>query len=372
MKKRFTVKSMIAASALSVFITLGAVALVLSLVIKTPELAVISAMGWIDSQFIGEVDKDALADAAVEGMVNSLDDRWSYFADAETYSELMERRNNSFVGIGVTVTYEEDGVHIQSLVKDSPAEQAGLLPGEIITAVDGFDLTGGHAEEGSDRIGGEEGTEVVLDVLEVQGNTRSVSVIRARITEISVTYEMLSGDVGYVAILNFFKGTADQTKTAVEDLLEQGARSIVFDVRNNPGGYLDELLDLLDYLLPEGPIFQSGSKDGERLTKMSDAACVDVSMVVLVNENSYSAAELFAAQLRESLNVPIVGQPTSGKGRSQQVFELPGGRAINISTKTYYTGAGVSLVGVGVVPDKIVSLTAGEDPQLKTALELLA
>lgn len=369
--KRFTIRSIILASALSVIVTLGAVALALWLVVGTPELTVLSAMQCIESRFVGDYDKDELVDAALDAMVESLGDRWSYYADAEKYAALKERRSNSYVGIGVTVAYEEDGLHIKEVAENGPAQAAGLLPGEIITGADGHDLTGENVNDGPSYIQGEEGTVVVLTVLDEAGAARQVSVTRARIENEAVTYELLEGNVGYVALANFYSGSAEQVEKAVKAVLEQGARSIVFDMRNNPGGYLSELTELLDYLLPEGPIFQSGTQNGPDEVEMSDADCVDVPMAVLVNEDSYSAAEFFAAQLRESVGAPIIGQPTCGKGYSQQAFELPGGRAINISTKTYYTGSGVSLIGVGVVPDKVIELTGGEDAQLAAALELM-
>lgn len=370
-EKRFTVRSIIVTSALSVLVTLGAVALALWLSIGTPELAVLAGMECIESKFVGEVDKDALADAALEGMVDSLGDRWSYYADAESYTALKERRSNSYVGIGVTVTYTEEGVLIKAVTDKSPAQISGLLPGELIIAVDGEDITGENVDHAADMIRGKEGTQVVLTLLDPDGNVRDVTVTRKKLEEQAVTYEMLEDQVGYVALSNFYSGLAKQAQSAVEELVEQGAESIVFDVRNNPGGYLSELIDLLDYLLPEGVIFQSGTSEGPDQAERSDADCVDLPMVVLVNEDSYSAAELFAAQLRESVGAPVVGQPTCGKGYSQQVFELPGGRALNISTQTYYTGAGVSLIGVGLTPDKVIELTDDGDAQLEAALDLL-
>lgn len=369
--KRFTVRSIIVTSALSVLVTLGAVALVLWLSIGTSELAVLAGMKCIESKFVGEYDKDVLADAALEGMVDSLGDRWSYYADAESYTALKERRSNSYVGIGVTVTYTEEGVLIKEVADGSPAQISGLLPGELIIAVDGEDVTGENVNEAADMIRGKEGTQVVLTMLDPDGNVRDVTVTREKLKEQAVTYEMLEDQVGYVALSNFYSGLAKQAQGAVEELVEQGAESIVFDVRNNPGGYLSELIDLLDYLLPEGVIFQSGTSEGPDQVERSDADCVDLPMVVLVNEDSYSAAELFAAQLRESVGASVVGQPTCGKGHSQQVFELPGGRALNISTQTYYTGAGVSLIGVGLVPDKVIELTDDGDAQLEAALDLL-
>lgn len=369
--KRFSVGSIIVTAALSVVITLGAAALAAWLLLGSSGLAVATGAVLINTKFVGEYDKDAVADAALTAMVESLGDRWPYYVDAEGYAALEERRSNTYVGIGVTITYEGDGLHIQSVTEGGPAEAAGLLPGEIIIAADGHDLTGENVADGTAYIQGEEGTQVVLSVLDADGVSREVTVTRARIENDPVSSELLESNVGYVALDNFYKGSADHVKQAVEDLLEQGASSLIFDMRNNPGGYLSELAELLDYLLPEGNIYQSGTSAGANQVFKSDADHVDVPMAVLVNEDSYSAAELFAAQLRESVGAPIIGQPTCGKGYSQQTFLLPGGRGLNISTKTYYTGAGVSLIGVGIIPDEVVELTGPEDNQLAAAVKIL-
>ena len=369
--KRKKSRSIVITAALSVCFTLGAVALALWCLLGTQGLAVATCAVFINTSFVGEYDKDAMADAALDAMVETLGDRWSYYADAETYAALRERRNNTYVGIGVTVIYREDGVHIQEVTEGGPAEKAGLLPGEIIVAADGKDLTGENSVKASEYLQGEAGTQVVLAVLDAEGNRREVTVKRSHIRKDPVTAELLEQNVGYIRLDNFYRGSSDHMKQAVEGLLEQGATSLLFDVRDNPGGYINELTDLLDYLLPEGPIFCSGTRLGPNKTTRSDKNCVDLPMAVLVNAESYSAAELFAAQLRESVGAPIVGQPTCGKGYSQQTFWLPGSRGLNISTKTYYTGAGVSLIGVGLTPDEVVELTGPEDDQLNVALSIL-
>ncbi len=373
MKKtnRFRLRSIIITAALSVVVTLGAVALALWLLLGSQGIAVATGALLINTGFVGEYDKDAMADAALDSMVESLGDRWSYYADADTYKALRERRSNSYVGIGVTVIYTEDGVHIQEVTEGGPAEKAGLKAGDIIVAADGQDLTGANAQNGASYIQGEVGTSVVLTVLDEQGVSREVAVKRERIRKNPVTAELLEDGVGYVRLDNFYKGSADHVKKEVDSLVEQGATSLLFDMRNNPGGYVNELTKLLDYLLPKGPVFRSGTLLGPRTAVRSDANCIDLPMAVLINGDSYSAAELFAAQLRESVNAPLIGQPTCGKGYSQQTYPLPGGRALNISTKTYYTGAGVSLIGVGLTPDVEVGLTGPEDNQLEAAVEAL-
>lgn len=369
--KRFRLRSIIITAALTVIVTLGAVALAAWLLLGSSGLAIAAGAAYINTMFVGDYDEDVMTDAALEAMVDSLGDRWSYYMDAESYEASKLRRSNAYVGIGVTITYEEDGLHIQGVTEGGPAEAAGLLPGEIITAADGKDLTGENAANGTSYIQGEEGTQVILTVLDANGVSRDVTITRARIESDPVAYELLEDGVGYIDLANFYKGSADHVKNAVEDLLDQGATSLLFDMRSNPGGYVEELLDLLDYLLPEGIIFQSGNSSGPNRVTKSDADCVDVPMAVLVNEDSYSAAEFFAAQLRESVGAPIIGQPTCGKGYSQKTLALPGGRALNISTKTYYTGSGESLIGMGITPDIVVELTGPEDNQLEAAITAL-
>ena len=196
-----------------------------------------------------------------------------------------------------------------------------------------------------------------------------MEVTRQEIHGVTATWTMTENQVGLVTILNFYAGTADLVKQGVAALQEEGAQALVFDLRNNPGGYVTELTEILDYLLPEGNIFISRTNDGEEVTYTSDASCVDLPMAVLVNANSYSAAEFFAAQLRESVGAPVIGEQTSGKGYSQILFDLPDGSAIGLSTARYYTGKGVSLIGTGLTPDTEVTLSE-EDQQKLLAGEL--
>ena len=199
-----------------------------------------------------------------------------------------------------------------------------------------------------------------------------------------VRYELLDTDVGYVAVSNFYTDCAQQFRSAVDDLVEQGAVGLVFDMRNNGGGYVHELTDMLDYLLPEGPIFRSQDVMGLEEVIQSDENYVNLPMATLVNRDTYSAAEIFAAQLQESAGAAIVGEETSGKGYSQQPVYLPNGGELHLSTGKYTTGAGVSLVGTGVSLDARVELTEEEslalwtgqlgheeDAQLQKSLELL-
>ena len=224
-------------------------------------------------------------------------------------------------------------------------------------------------EEAVEAIKGEEGTWLTLEVEAADGTRRTVELQRKQVHGITAAWKLLEDQVGLVTIQNFYAGTADLVKQGVAELQAQGARALVFDVRNNPGGYVTELTEILDDLLPEGKIFINRSSDGKETVYTSDADCVDLPMAVLVNRNSYSAAEFLAAQLQESAGAVVAGEQTSGKGFSQVLFDLPDGSAIGLSTARYYTGGGVSLIGTGLTPDPLCSLS-GEDEQKLLAGQL--
>lgn len=371
-QKRFSLLHLLLAVVLTLGVTVGGSLLALRLTVGEGALSLLEGLMLVNTRFVGEYEPVEAVDAALEGMVKGLGDRWSYYLNAEAYEAQNLRRKNQYVGIGVTVSYErEEGLLILEVTPGSPAEEAGLLPGEVITRAEGVSLAGEGRYQGSEYIRGEAGTTAVLEVLGTGGATRTVEVRREAVATDPVSYEMLEDSVGYVKLANFYENSAQRLKEAVEDLQAQGARALVFDMRNNGGGYLTQLTEMLDFLLPEGPIFISRSRSGREKVIQSDAACVDLPMAVLVNEDTYSAAEFFAAQLQEDGAAVIVGVPTSGKGYSQQTFPLPHGGALNISTAAYFTGDGTSLIGTGLRLDAQVEQTEEGDAQLEAALALL-
>ena len=384
-EKRFSVRTLIVTAVIAALAAAGVLAGAAWALVGPEGLGMMEAVVLINTQFVGEHDMGAATDQAMDALIEGLGDRWSYYMDAEGYAAQQESRSNSYVGIGVTVTYpEEGGLLIQSVAEGGPADQAGLTAGERITAVDGIELTGEDQQRATDLIKGEAGTQVTLTVEAAGGTTREVTVTRATVEEHPAEGELLADGTGLVTIKNFNSRCADETMAVVEDLMAQGAERLVFDVRNNGGGYVDELTELLDYLLPEGDIFRSETKAGTKRVVISDADCVDLPMAVLVNGSTYSAAELFAAQLQEMDRGVIVGEPTFGKGFSQQTFPLLYGGAINLSTARYYTGGGVCLIGTGLTLDREVTLTEEQsaalssgtlapedDPQLQAAIALL-
>ena len=370
--KRFSALHLIILLPVTMLLTAGVLLAVFYGIFGKEGLSLLEGLYLVNSRFVGEYDETQVVDSALSGMVDGLGDRWSYYLTEEEYEAQNQRRTNQYVGIGVTVNYEsEDGLTIVEVTEGGPAEAAGLQSGEVITAVDGFSLAGEARYEGAERIQGEEGTTVTLEVLGTDGEARTVEVTRASLDSDPVTAKMLEGNVGYVALANFYDHSADRLKEEVTRLQEEGAEALVFDMRNNGGGYLSELTEMLDFLLPEGPIFISRDRAGNEKVTQSDAACVDLPMAVLVNANTYSAAEFFAAELQEQGVAVIVGEPTSGKGYSQQTFALPHGGAMAISTGAYFTGSGTSLIGTGLTLDREVYLTDEGDAQLEAALDLL-
>ncbi len=332
--------------------------------------------GWLLARFAfvdTEADLDGAADRALSGLVEGLGDRWSYYLDEENYQRVNANRANSYVGVGVTVNYAatEDGLLVESVTEGGPAERAGVLAGDVIIAVDGVSLAGDKRYEGADLIAGEAGTEVELTLLGEDGAERAVTCVRATLRSPSASGQMLENNVGYVRLSNFYTGAADSFREQVDLLVEQGAAGLIIDVRNDPGGYIAELKEILDYLLPEGPVFTEKARWWFPSVYKSDADCVDLPMVVLVNGDTYSAAELLAAQLRESAGAPIVGTLTSGKGYFQVTFPLSNGGGLGLSAGTYCTGSGHSLIGEGITPDVELELSGTEDNQLQAAIERL-
>ncbi len=338
----------------------------------------------LEERFIGEVDRKTLEDSAANGMVEGLGDRWSYYMTAEGFASYMEQMTNSYVGVGITVKKAEDGtIHIMEVVENGPAASAGVLAGGFILKVDGTDVTEMELNDVSLLIKGEEGTDVTMTIRYDDGE-KDITVTRAAFQVTVAQGQMLRDNIGYITIENFDDRCADETIAAIGELLEQGAEGLIFDVRFNPGGYKHELVKVLDYLLPEGPLFRSFYYDGTEQVDESDADFLDIPMAVIVNAESISAAEFFAAALSEYEAATVVGQQTIGKGYFQQAFPLSDGSAVGLSVGRYTTPNNVSLIDVGITPDVVVeveeelfyeiyygNVSWEEDPQIQAALDVL-
>ena len=332
----------------------------------------------IDRRFIAEADQTAIEDAAADAMVEALGDRWSYYISADAYTAHLERQNNEFVGVGITIQSRQDrkGFDIIAVEPDGPAAEAGICAGDILTQAEGTPLGELTIAEVKGLIMGEKNTQVMLTLLRGQ-QTMEVSVTRRVIRSRTAEGQMLDGNIGLVTIKNFYSHSAEETIGEVEKLTEQGAKMLIFDVRNNPGGYVHEMVKLLDYLLPEGPLFRSVSYTGKETVEQSDAACLELPMAVLINGNTYSAAEFFAAALSEYDWAVTVGEQTCGKGYYQTTIELGDGSAVALSTGKYSTPNGVNLAETGgLMPDIPVepaegAVTAQTDPQIQAAAKAL-
>lgn len=338
----------------------------------------------IDARFVEEYDQTEMYDAAAAAMIDSLGNRWSYYIPADEYAAYMEQMNNAYVGIGVTIAQREDGyIDIQKVEPGGPAQEAGMMPGDVLVGVEGHDVAELTIDQVKELVRGEEGTQVTLQLRRGE-ETLELSVYRRQIQTVVATGTMLEGNVGLVQIVNFDSRCASETLAAVESLLEQGAQALIFDVRYNPGGYAEEMVKVLDYLLPEGPLFRSVDYNGAEEVDNSDRSFLDLPMAVLVNQDSYSAAELFAAALQEYEAAAVVGQHTTGKGHYQNSFRLSDGSAAVLSVGRYTTPKGVNLDGVGIAPDveclvdeelywQIYAgyVTPQDDPQVQAALEAL-
>lgn len=304
----------------------------------------------LTEKFVDGAEADQLQDAAAHAMVAALGDRWSYYIPKEQYASYVEDKNNSYVGIGVTIQQAENGYLVVQVSKEGPAQQAGILPGDIIVAVDGQSVAELTMDEGKELVRGPEGTDVSITV-QREGQEHTFTITRRTVKTVVATATMLPGNIGLVTIANFNTNCHKETMAAVESLLEQGAQALIFDVRFNGGGYKREMVNILDDLLPAGPLFRSEHYTGQTQVDSSDAQCIEVPMAVLINDQSISAAEFFAAALREYDWAILVGQQTIGKGHYQETYLLGDGSAVGVSTGRYTTPNGVDLEGVGLTPD---------------------
>ena len=368
-----------------VVVAMLATAITLQMTVKTGTGKLDRLENLIQERYIGEADGEAMEDAAAAAMVKATGDRWSYYIPASQYEAHKEQSENAYVGIGITIQQAEDGSGflIVMVNQNGPAQEAGIQVNDLLIAVEDQDVREMTADQVRELIRGEAGTKVSLTVMR-QGEHQTLAVERRRIESAVATGQMLTDGIGLVKISNFDERCASESIAAIQKLQQEGAKKIIFDVRNNPGGYAEELVKLLDYLLPEGDLFRSVSYDGTEKVDTSDADCLDMPMAVLINGSCYSAAEFFAAALQEYQAATIVGEPTVGKGVYQTTISLGDGSAVALSTGKYFTPKGNSLTDVGVTPDVRVdvdeetaekiyygTLSYADDLQIQAAIKVL-
>ncbi len=336
----------------------------------------------IKENYIGELDNEEMVLNAFRGYVAGVGDVYTAYMTEEEFSGFVDGDYGDKAGVGIRVYMDEEskGMNVFYVFEDAPAYKAGMKPGDVITVVDDFIVTYENYDEAVSRVSGPVGSTVKLTV-DRNGETLVFNVVRGTFTVSSVEYRMIEGNIGYVRIDGLASDTAKAFKTAVEDLKNKGAEKYVFDVREDSGGYLSSIVDVLDMLLPEGPIVRWELADGSKKQEDSDKEyIVDAPFAVLINGNTASAAELFAAALKDYDKAILVGETTFGKGVMQTLYPLSNGDCVKITTSKYLPPYSDNYNGVGVAPDIEVSLPEGktyfmvteaEDAQLQAAIKAL-
>lgn len=357
----------------------------------------------IDKYYLFDEDASQVEDWIYKGMMFGLNDPYTTYYTAEEYKKLTEDTEGEYHGIGVMISQNRSTgiITVIKVFKDAPAAEAGVRPGDILYKVGDMEVTGMDMDIlVKDYVKGKDGTEVALTVFrQDEGEYVDLKVERRNVTVQTVEYQMMEDSVGYIAVSQFDGVTADQFKAAVDDLEKQGMKKLVVDLRNNPGGVLDTVVDMLDYILPDDLIIE-GDKDLVRTNTeatllvymadkngkggqeyASDGHSIDIPMAVLVNGESASASEVFTGAVKDYGRATIVGTKTFGKGIVQNLIPLDNGTAIKMTTAHYYTPSGFDLHGKGIEPDVEVELKeelknqiavdVKEDNQIKEALKAL-
>ncbi len=338
------------------------------------------------TQYIGEIDEDELLDYVISGYVAGTGDKYAYYMNAEDFSDYIEEMSGNFTGIGVYVIYnaQEDAIEVINVVEDSPAYEAGLSAGDLITAVEGQTVAELGYYKAVSMCKGEEGSLAKITVYR-NGEYTDYEIERKTVKSVSVSGRMYENtNVGIIRITEFDTTTPAQFEAAVKDLAVSGAEKFIFDLRNNPGGELESIVKVLDFLLPEGPIVKITDKDGNVVTEYtSDKSELNSEMIVLINENTASAAELFSSALKDYQKATLVGKTTFGKGTVQTIRMLEDGSGVAISYRMYNPPFSENYEGVGVVPDvevaiadeyadvSLYKLSDENDAQLQKAVEIL-
>ena len=337
----------------------------------------------IDKYYLNEYDEKKMNAEAAKGYVAGLNDKYSEYISAEEYEQFTADVIGALEGIGIyygkTTTNE---MMIVSPIENSAAEKAGLESGDIIKKVDDYVITAETTtEEVSDKIKGPEGTKVTLEILR-ENETKTFEITRDLVKLHYVKTEMLENNIGYINLISFDDGTAEEFKTKLQKLISDGAKSIILDIRNNTGGIVDEATQIADYFLDKGKnIIIVKDKNGkEEATVTKQDKLTDLPLVVIVNSQTASAAEILASALKDNMRAELVGTKTYGKGVIQNVYRLKDGSALKLTTHEYYTAIGNKLNGIGIMPNhqvnvpngaNIYSLTREQDTQLDKAIELL-
>ena len=338
----------------------------------------------IDKYFLGDIDEEKLKEGAIKGYVEGLGDKYTEYIPKEEMQDYMADTTGNFVGIGIYMVQDTEAnkIMVLSPIKGGPAEKAGIQPGDYITAVDGVQYTGEQMTEASNKIKGEEGSKVKL---EIQRGTETLNfeITRENVKVNPVEGEVLENNIGYISFSSFDDGTAEEFKAKYEELANKGIKSLIIDLRNNGGGIVDEALEIANYILDKDSVilYEVDKNNNETEEKTTDAPIINMPIVVLTNENTASSSEILAGALKDHGKAKIVGTKTYGKGVIQQLLTLPDGSGLKITSEEYLTPNKTKINGVGIEPDETVELPdsvenilnveRNEDTQLQKAIDLL-
>ena len=334
----------------------------------------------IDETFLGEVEEEELREGIYKGFISGLDDPYSVYYDEDETRTLIETTEGEYDGIGAVLSQDIDTgiVTLIRIYEGSPAMEAGLKDNDILYKVEDLEVTGEDLSEVVSHIKGEKGTEVNLTVYRGKNHEEiTVTAVRNRIQAQTVSHRMMDGGIGYIAVSEFDLVTYDQYKQALEDLESQGMKGLIVDLRNNPGGNLTTVCDMVDLMLPEGLIVYTKDKSGKKEEISSDDAHqFNLPLAVLVNGNSASASEIYAGAIQDHGTGTIVGTQSYGKGLVQQIFDLKDGTSVKLTIAEYFTPNGRNIHGKGITPDVEVEYEENEedpeaDNQLEKAVEVL-
>ena len=338
----------------------------------------------IDKYYLGEVNEEDLKEGAVRGYIEGLGDPYTEYISKEEMEEYMQDTLGNYVGIGIYMTTNTKNGHIVVLatMKGSPAENAGLKPGDEIIGIDGEDCTTKNSTEVSNKIKGEEGTTVKLEILR-DNQTLTFEVKRENIKVNPVEGKVVNDNIGYIKFTSFDETTAEDFKTTYEQLASQNIQSLIIDLRNNGGGLVDQAVDIADYFLEKGQVvIYEVDKNGNEQAEMSENdPIINMPVVILTNENTASASEILAGSLKDYGKATIVGTTTYGKGVIQQILSFKDGSGLKITTEEYQTPNHNKINKIGIEPDEVVELPdtveneldvpEDQDTQLQKAIEIL-
>lgn len=339
----------------------------------------------IDKYYLGEQDNQKMVEGAIKGYVDALEDEYTEYITVEEMKDYQEQLLGNYVGIGIYMTSNTDYNLIQVLapIKDSPAYEAGILPGDLILSVDGVEYKATDMTVAANNIKGKEGTKVKVKILRNEKEEIEYELTRRKVITNPVEQEILENNVGYLAITSFDEGTAEDFKKKYEELKSKNIKSLIIDLRNNGGGLVSDALEIAEYIIEKDKtlLITVDKYNNEEITKSKQNPIINIPVVVLVNENTASASEILAGALKDNNKATIIGTKTYGKGVIQQLLTLTNGGGLKLTVEEYFTPKRSKIHKIGIEPDEIVELPESvesplvverkDDTQLNRALQIL-